>query len=134
MYNQIISHTKYHIWCSVEFCQVIYNSEHVIIASQACQAMNLENGPLITGISGWSSRLLGKLPIFLRHKFVKKNRKITTYNWMDLGDVYTMDHESFEGPVKCVIGRWTRHGTTSVYTKEKMLEWPWSSRSPKDIF
>ena len=33
-----------------------------------------------------------------------------------------------------VIGCWARPGTTSVYTKEKMSEWPWSLRSSKDIF
>ena len=43
--------------------------------------------------------------------------------------------KSSQGPVKYVIGCWPRPGTTSVYTKgKKMFEWPWSSRSPKDIF
>ena len=39
--------------------------------------------------------------------------------------------KSSQCPVKSMIGCWTRHGITLVYTKEKkkMLEWPWSSRS-----
>jgi hypothetical protein len=39
-----------------------------------------------------------------------------------------------QGPVKYVIGCWTRHWTTSVYTKEKMSKWPWSLRFSKDVF
>ena len=42
-------------------------------------------------------------------------------------------HELSQGPIKFVVGCWTCLGTTLVYTKEKMSEWPWSSRSPKDI-
>ena len=41
---------------------------------------------------------------------------------------------SSQGLVKFMIGCWTRPGTTLVNTKEKMSEWPWSSRSPKDMF
>ena len=42
--------------------------------------------------------------------------------------------KSSQGLVKCVIGCWVCPKTTSVYTKEKMSWWPWSARSPKDIF
>ena len=42
--------------------------------------------------------------------------------------------KSSQGLVKYVIGCWTHPETTSVYTKRKMSMWPWSSRSPKDIF
>ena len=43
--------------------------------------------------------------------------------------------KSSEGPAKPhVIGCWTRPRTTLVYTEDKMLEWSWSLRSPKDIF
>ena len=39
-----------------------------------------------------------------------------------------------QGHLKFVIGCGTRLGTTSVCTKEQMPEWPWSSRSLKDMF
>ena len=39
--------------------------------------------------------------------------------------------KSFQGLVKSMIGCWTRLETTLVYTKGKMWEWLWSSRSPK---
>ena len=39
--------------------------------------------------------------------------------------------KSSQGLEKFVNGCWTRPGTTSVYTKEKTIEWPWGSRSPK---
>ena len=45
-----------------------------------------------------------------------------------------MDLEVIPGPVKFVIGCWTRHGRTSVYTKEKMSRWPWSSMPQKAYF
>ena len=49
--------------------------------------------------------------------------------------VYIMDHEVVsQGRVNYVIGCWTCPGTTLVYTNEKIPEYPWSSRSPKDIF
>ena len=34
--------------------------------------------------------------------------------------------KSSQGPVKSTIGCWTRPGTTTVYTKEKMSKLPWS--------
>ena len=34
--------------------------------------------------------------------------------------------KSSQGPVICGIGYWLRHGTTSVYTKEKKSQCPWS--------
>ena len=38
-------------------------------------------------------------------------------------------------PLKYVIGRWTRPGTTSVCIKGGgMLEWPWNLRSSKRLF
>jgi hypothetical protein len=42
--------------------------------------------------------------------------------------------KSSQGPVKFVIGCWPYPGTTFIHTKEKMLEWSWSSKSPKNIF
>jgi hypothetical protein len=50
------------------------------------------------------------------------------------GEVYTM--QLSRSPVKFVIGCWARPMTTTlVYTKgNKMSKWPWSSRSPQDIF
>ena len=33
----------------------------------------------------------------------KESRKITTCNWMDLADIYTMEHELSGDPVKSVI-------------------------------
>jgi hypothetical protein len=39
-----------------------------------------------------------------------------------LGPVYTMDQDSSQGVVRAFIGCWTRPGTTSVSTKEKMAE------------
>ena len=42
--------------------------------------------------------------------------------------------KSSQGPIKIVIGCWARPGTTSVYTKGNMSEWPWSSRSSTNIF
>ena len=39
--------------------------------------------------------------------------------------------KSSQGPVTFVIGCWTHPGTTTVYTKEKMSKWPWSSQVPK---
>jgi hypothetical protein len=41
---------------------------------------------------------------------------------------------SFQGPLKFVIGCWTRPGTISVYIKKKMSVRSWGSRSLKDIF
>ena len=40
----------------------------------------------------------------------------------------------FHGDVRVLIGCWTRPGITSVYTNERMIKWPWMSRSPKYIF
>ena len=42
--------------------------------------------------------------------------------------------KSSQGVVRVLIGCWTRPGTTSVYNKERMTEWPWRSRSPRFIF
>ena len=39
-----------------------------------------------------------------------------------------------QGVVRELIGCWTRTKSTLVYTKEKMEEVPWRSRSPKYNF
>ena len=48
--------------------------------------------------------------------------------------VYTMDHNV--GPWRCKSIDWLLNssGATSIYTKEKMAEGPWRSRSPKYNF
>jgi hypothetical protein len=45
-----------------------------------------------------------------------------------------MDHEVVPRPCKFVISCWTCPRITSVSTEEKRSKWPWSSRSPKEIF
>ena len=58
-----------------------------------------------------------------------------TWSYLVQGLFTPWTMKSSQGHVKFVIGCWTCPGTTLVCTKgKKMLEWPWSSRSPKDIF
>ena len=77
----------------------------------------------------WGTRTLHNAPTYFGVQYYLDT---ALRDFKGLFTPWTM--KSSQGPVKFVIGCWIRPGTTSVYTKEKMWEWPRSLRPPKDIF
>ena len=64
-----------------------------------------------------------------------QNPRAWAWVWAPNVGLCTMGHEVIPRPCKIyVISYWTCLGIILIYTKGKMSEWPWSSRSPKDIF
>ena len=94
----------------------------------------------------WMKTLHGKLWVMFCGHVPKDRHDANSANHVLLNNRMAFRQESqSHGHNPCFVGEvalrgvlhhgpWSRPMTTSVYTKERMSDWPWSSRPPKGIF